>query len=83
MLFGQRRIEASSEAFPYYLARNKNGMVWLYCGVPRKIEEKGIWVPRDKETHTVGGWHDEDKKAFPNVLWTDEFPAKVKVEVVL
>lgn len=78
-MFGQKNIRVGGATF--YVARDKNGMVWLYNGAPEKDEENGKWLVGNSQL--ISGWHDEDGKGFPNVLWSDIHPTKVELNVVL
>ena len=80
-MLGKTRIEAKIPPTAFYVARDSDGMVWLYEGVP--VKDDHTWHGEYNKSHAICGWHDEDKKAFPNVSWDDELPTKVRVEVVI
>ena len=82
MLFGNKFINFRNpdENVRYYVARDKNGMVCLYSG-QAPFKENGTWHFYRGKTELLGGWHDEDGRAFPNVLWSDNFPTEVELFV--
>ena len=52
----------------YYIARDKDGRLYLYTSNPKKDQFSGEWELRDN-------------RLFPEVKWEDEKPKKVELKI--
>lgn len=59
----------------WYVARDKNGDLYLYSGKPIKYIEEGSW---DEE---LGALMYIENDEFPNVKWEDEEPTEVEFTI--
>lgn len=55
-----------------YVARDKNGSLWLYSEKPHREEDSGVWY--------LGGVNNMqiNREEFPQLKWEDE-PIEVKL----
>ena len=59
-----------------WVARDKNGMLYLYLAPPRKNQSK--WLPNIRSDYFEIG-----RKCFPEVKWEDEEPTEVSITIKL
>lgn len=62
-----------------YIARNKDGYLNLYPSEPKKLEERGVFVP--KHIGPYIGCFTIDKKEYPEVTWENS-PKQVEIYVL-
>ena len=55
-----------------WVARDKDGMLYLYLAKPRKNQSK--WLPNIRFEFI-----ELSRESFPEVQWTDDEPTKVKL----
>lgn len=53
-----------------YIARDKNGLVFIYVNKPLKVENKGYWDGYDFYINIPDEF-------FPEVKWSDEEPREL------
>lgn len=58
-----------------YIARDKDGDLYLFDARPIKINEYGHWQP----TKTRLDWLKLDSSQFPELKWEDEEPTEVEL----
>ena len=56
-----------------WIARDENGMLFLYLSKPIKFE--GRWIPTSRRFTIM------DEELFPEVQWSDDEPTKVKLVI--
>lgn len=61
----------------FYLARNKDGSLFLYKGKP--IRNNIYWYLRNNLTGSITNFIKLDSKLFPDVKWENEEPTKVEL----
>ena len=57
-----------------WVARDKDGMLYLYLAKPRKHQSK--WLP-----NILFDFVGLSRESFPEVKWEDEDPTKVKIVI--
>ena len=55
-----------------WVARDEDGMLYLYLATPRKYQRK--WLPNIR-----ADYFEINRELFPEVKWEDEEPTKVKI----
>lgn len=55
-----------------WLARDKDGELYLYVHTPIKLEDAGVWAGQDDCTRI------HNAKGLDNIKWTDEEPTKIE-----
>lgn len=58
-----------------YIARDRNGDLYLFQTCPKKNEEHGYWQSESKLTDGVS----LDPSLFPEVSWEDEEPTEAEL----
>lgn len=58
-----------------WVARDKNGTLWLYDKKPRKKKRVGCW------SNDTAGMMRVFKPSFPKVKWEDEEPTEVELTI--
>lgn len=61
-----------------YVARDKDGSLYLFNARPVKIDECGDWQPSE----TSLDWIKLDPSRFPEVKWEDEEPTEVELVII-
>lgn len=59
-----------------WMARDKDGMLWMYSNKPEKYEERDVWY----QLIGVGKYNIIDdllESNFPHVKWSDEEPTEI------
>ena len=62
------------KALEAWVARDKNGMLYLYLAKPKKYKSK--WYPNIRSDY-----FEIDRKLFPEVKWEDEEPTELAFTV--
>lgn len=70
----ERKLRKSRNKVHYYIARDKNGELWLYLGKPLRHRVNESWIPYhsaicDEETFEFIGLNKNDYK---DLKWEDE-----------
>lgn len=71
-----------------WVARNKNGIIWIFTEKPIRFETDGSWVSRviPKTTYCSVSYHTKigelNKKQFPELKWEDE-PIQVELKEII
>lgn len=55
-----------------YVARDKDGSLWLYSEKPNREEDSGVWFSESLNSMEIGS------EEFPQLKWGDD-PKKVKL----
>ena len=61
----------------YYIARDKDGRLYLYTSNPQKDQFSGEWELRDNKGRSFL----INDRLFPEVKWEDEKPKKVEPKI--
>ena len=69
--FDKRKIMKELEA---WVARDENGMLYLYLAKPKKYKSK--WYPNIRSDY-----FEIDRKCFPEVKWEDEEPTEIEISI--
>lgn len=64
-------MESAIEA---WVARDENGMLYLYLAKPRKYQSK--WLPNIRADFV-----ELSRESFPGVKWEDEEPTEVTITI--
>ena len=64
------------KALKAWVARDKNGMLYLYLAKPRKNQSK--WLPNIRCDYI-----EISRESFPEVKWEDEEPTEVSITIKL
>lgn len=62
-----------------WIARDKGKSLNLYFLEPKKLEERGFFIPTYNGSYE--GYISMNKKEFPQVTWENS-PKKVKIELI-
>ncbi len=62
-----------------WVARDENGVLWIYTDKPRKKEKYGWWVNGDKGQCM---YYDDELGFFKNVKWEDKYPSPIEIEAL-
>ena len=57
-----------------WVARDKDGMLYLYAAKPRKYQSK--WLPNIR-----ADFFEIDRELFPEVKWEDEEPTEIEISI--
>lgn len=62
-----------------WIARDKNKYISLYPSEPKKLKERGVFIPKHNGPYI--GCFTMDKKEFPEVTWENS-PKKVELKII-
>lgn len=63
----------------YYVARDKQGIVWLFTDKPIKVEEAGAWYSKHFRLLLPGTLSSPEHRGKLEPHWEDEEPLEVAV----
>lgn len=66
----------------YYVARDKQGIVWLFADKPVKVEETGSWYGKHFRLMLPGTLSAPEHRGKLEPHWEDEEPLEVAVALV-
>lgn len=62
-----------------YVARDKNGALYLFTGKPYK--DNGIWNVNYKDLYGDNPYYQLDSNLFPEIKWEDTEPTEVELTI--
>ena len=70
----KRKTTMSKKTLEAWVARDENGMLYLYLDPPRKYQSK--WLPNIRPDYIK-----MDRNLFPEVKWEDEEPTEMELSI--